>query len=236
MNSAQTVLLALVLAMIGSVVTKNLMLLWGGWLLVVLPLMVVLKISKHHLRYLGSFILPLSATLLFVWYFLIGAPPEQAIGSNPLGGANYAMSTSVRLALLGGLAQVIILPIPLDHLSYRLRQVGIRGDLLIIIISAFALIPEFGQRANKIITARYARGLIENRSFLNRLKQLPYVIRPLLTGALRTALSRMEIWDEWGHVENIAYLSQSNAHTFNVMPILYLVSSVLWLCLAIFWK
>jgi energy-coupling factor transporter transmembrane protein EcfT len=236
MNSAQIVLLALILAMVGSVITKNLILLLGGWLLVVLPLTVILKIFRHHLRYLGGFILPLSAMLLFVWYFLIGAPPEQALGSNPLAGANYAMATSVRLALLGGLAQTIFLPIPLDHLSSRLSQVGIRGDLLIIIISAFALIPEFGQRANKIITARYARGLIENRSLVNRLKQLPYVIRPLLTGALRTALSRMEVWDEWGHVENIAYLSQSSARTSNVMPLLYLASSLVWLGLAIFLK
>jgi energy-coupling factor transporter transmembrane protein EcfT len=236
MNSPQIVLSAIVLTMFGSMLTKNLILLLGGWVLFILPLTKILKVSKQHFKYLVSFILPLAITLFVVWYFLIGAPPDQAVGSNPLGGANYALTTSVRLALLGGLAQVIILPIPLDALSYRLHQVGLRGDLLIIIVSAFALIPEFSQRANKIITARYARGLVKNRKLLTRLKQIPYIIRPLLTGALRTALSRMELWDRWGHIDNFANLSQPVTLTSNMIPMSYLFGSFLWLGLAIFFK
>jgi energy-coupling factor transporter transmembrane protein EcfT len=237
MNPPQILLLAIMLAMVGSMLTKNLILLVGGWLLFILPLTKVLNVSKHHFIYLVSFILPLTITLLFVWYLLIGAPPDQTVGSNPLGGATYALTTSVRLALLGGLAQVIILPIPLDDLSYRLYQIGIRGDLLIIIVSAFALIPEFSQRANKIITARYSRGLIKNRNLLTRLKQVPYVIRPLLTGALRTALSRMELWDQWGQLDNfVNFSSKPTDRKSNMMPIIYLCVSFLWLGLAIFFK
>jgi energy-coupling factor transporter transmembrane protein EcfT len=236
MNSPQIVLLAIILAMIGSMLTKNLILLLGGWLLFILPLTTILKVSKQHFKYLVSFILPLAITLLVVWYFLIGAPPDQVVGSNPPGGATYALTTSVRLALLGGLAQVIVLPIPLDNLSCRLHQIGIRGDLLIIIVSAFALIPEFNQRANKIIIARYSRGLVKNRKLLTRLKQVPYIIRPLLTGALRTALFRMELWDKWGHVDNFTNLSQPAALTSNMIPISYLFGSFLWLGLAIFFK
>lgn len=236
MNSPQIVLSAIALAMIGSMLTKNLILLLGGWLLFILPLTKMLQVSRQHFKYLVSFILPLAITLLVVWYLLIGAPPDQVVGSDPVGGAAYALTTSARLALLGGLAQVIILPIPLDNLSYRLHQIGIRGDLLIIIVSAFALIPEFSQRANKIITARYSRGLVKNRKLFTRLKQLPYIIRPLLTGALRTALFRMELWDKWGHVDNFTNLSQPAAVTSNVIPISYLFGSFLWLGLAIFFK
>lgn len=237
MNSPQIVLSAIILAMIGSMLTKNLILLLGGWLLFILPLTTMLKVSKQHFKYLVSFILPLAITLLMVWSLLIGAPPDQIVGSNPLGGANYAFTTSVRLALLGGLAQIIILPFPLDDLSCKLYQIGIRGDLLIIIVSAFALKPEFSQRANKIITARYARGLVKNRKLFTRFKQIPYIIRPLLTGALRTALSRMELWDKWGHINDFTNLSHTTARTSsNTMPLSYLFFSFLWLGLAIFLK
>jgi energy-coupling factor transport system permease protein len=227
------ILVAVILGAIGSIVTKNLDLLAIGWGLLILPLTKIFGISKQHLKFVAFIILPLFIILFGVWYFLIGAPPDRPIGSNPDGGAIYALTTVLRLAVLGGLAQIAFLPIPLDDLPYVLTQVGIKGDLLVIIVSSFALIPEFNQRANKIITARYARGLIKDRSFISRLRQLPYLIRPLLTGSLKTALDRMEIWERWGHIESFNSLSQSPKKFPKPSSFFYLAASLGWLGLAI---
>jgi energy-coupling factor transport system permease protein len=229
-------LLAVILAAIGAIVTKNLILLAIGWGLLILPLAKIFGILRQHLQFIVVVILPLLVFLFAVWYFWIGAPPEQPIGSNPDGGGIYALTTAVRLSVLGGLAQLMFVPIPRDELPYVLGQVGIKGDLLVIIISSFALIPEFNQRANKIITARYARGLIKDRSFWSRLKQLPYLIRPLLTGSLKTALDRMEIWERWGHVESFNLLAQSPKKSPKPISFFYLAAALGWLSLAVVLK
>jgi energy-coupling factor transport system permease protein len=230
------ILLAVILAAIGAIVTKNLILLAIGWGLLILPLAKIFGILRQHLQFVVVVILPLLAFLFAVWCLWIGAPPEQPIGSNPDGGGIYAVTTAVRLAVLGGLAQIMFVPIPRDELPYVLGQVGIKGDLLVIIISSFALIPEFNQRANKIITARYARGLIKDRSFWIRLRQLPYLIRPLLTGALKTALDRMEIWERWGHVESFNSLAHSPKKAPKPISFFYLAAALGWLSLAIVLK
>jgi energy-coupling factor transporter transmembrane protein EcfT len=229
-------LFAVVLAAIGSIVTKNPVLLGVAWGLVILPLTKIFSISKQHLQFIAFVILPLFAILFGVWYFLLGAPPDRPLGSDPHGGAIYALTTTVRLAVLGGLAQIVFVPIPLDDLPYVLTQVGIKGDLLVIITSSFALIPEVNQRANKIVTARYARGLVKDRSFVSRLRQLPYLIRPLLTGSLKTALDRMEIWERWGHVENFNSLAHSPKKAPKPISFFYLTTALGWLGLVIVLK
>jgi energy-coupling factor transport system permease protein len=230
------ILMAVILAAIGAIVTKNLILLAIGWGLLILPLAKIFGILRQHLQFIFVVILPLLILLFVVWHFIIGAPPDRSIGSDPDGGTIYALTTAVRLMVLGGLAQIAFLPIPLDDLPYVLTQVGIKGDLLVIIISSFALIPEFNQRANKIITARYARGLIKDRSFISRLIQLPYLVRPLFTGALTTAVDRVEIWERWGHVESFNSLAHSPKKAPKPISFLYLAAALGWLGLAIVLK
>jgi energy-coupling factor transporter transmembrane protein EcfT len=230
------ILLAVILAAIGAIVTKNLVLLAIGWGLLILPLTKIVGILKRHLNFIVVFVLPLFVYLFVVWHFIIGAPPDRLIGSDPDGGTIYSLTTAIRLMVLGGLAQIAFLPIPLDDLPYVLTQVGIKGDLLVIIISSFALIPEFSQRANKIITARYARGLIKDRSFCSRLIQLPYLIRPLFTGALKTAENREKIWERWGHIESFNLLAQSPKKAPKPISFLYLAAALGWLSLAVVLK
>jgi energy-coupling factor transport system permease protein len=230
------ILLALILAAIGAIVTKNLVLLAIGWGILILPLAKIFGILRQHLQFIIVFILPPFILLFVVWHFIIGAPPDRPIGSDPDGGTIYALTTAVRLMVLGGLAQIAFVPIPLDDLPYVLTQVGIKGDLLVIIISSFALIPEFKQRANKIITARYARGLIKDRSFISRLIQLPYLIRPLFTGALTTAMDREKIWKRWGHIESFNLLAQSSKKAPKLISFFYLAAALGWLSLAIVLK
>ncbi len=229
-------LLAVILAVVGALITKNLVLLVVAWGLVILPLTKVLSILKQHLQFIAVIILPLFAILFGVWYVIIGAPPNLPIGSDPNGGAVYAITTVVRLVVLGGLAQIVFLPIPLDDLPRVLTQIGIKGDLLVIIVSSFTLIPELNQRANKIMTARYARGLIKDRSFWSRLRQLPYLVRPLFVGSLKTALDRMEIWERWGHVKSFTALSQSPKKSPEPIAFFYLAVALGWLGLAVILK
>jgi energy-coupling factor transporter transmembrane protein EcfT len=229
-------LLALILSIIGTLITQNFILLGLGWLTVVLPLSVTSGILSKHMHFVCTIILPLTIALFTVWYLIIGAPPNTNVGTDPWGGFIYAVTTATRLLLLGGLAQIAVLPISPEQLPYVLSKLGLRGNSLIIVLSTFTLIPELNQRSIKILTARCARGLIKNRSILNKIRQLPYLIRPLLTGSLRTAIQRTEIWEEWDYFENLELLKISKTKTSFLLTYTYLFLALSWLAITIIVK
>jgi energy-coupling factor transport system ATP-binding protein len=162
-----------------------------------------------------TFVLPLSIALLIVWGVIVGAPPGATLGSDPHSGYYYAMTVALRIAVLGGVFQLTILTIPSEQLAYTLRTWGLRGGLLVVVLGAFALIPELAHRADQVLTARQARGLVADRSLVSRFRQFPYLLRPLLAWALRSAVQRSEFWQQrqvLSRVENSSHRTQ-NAST-----------------------
>jgi energy-coupling factor transport system ATP-binding protein len=183
------------LAVVGTFAVSGAIWLAVVWVAVI-ALALSARIGKAYGWFLVSIIFPLSAALLIVWGIVVAAPPGAPLGSDQHAGFQYAATIALRLAILGGIFQLTILTIPPDELPETLRKGGLRGGLLLIVLGAFALLPELKQRADQVLTARQARGLVTDRSLRSRIQQFPYLLRPLFAWALRSSIQRSEFWHQ----------------------------------------
>jgi hypothetical protein len=109
---------------------------------------------------------------------------------------------------------------------FALKKLGVRGHLLIIILSSFSVWKGFSSRAERIINARLSRGYLKNRSFFNRVKQVPHVLKPLLASTLIQALERAASWKQRDLFTEINQIKTSSipkvtyAGWFNILTIL----------------
>ncbi len=187
---------AMVLGIAGALVADRLVVMTGGWLAVLLPLIIACRVWKQHCRFLALVLLPIGLALVLIWGVLVAAPPGTPIGKDPAGGLAFAATITLRLALLAGILQVGLLSIPAVDLPYVFSRWGLRGDSLVTALGAFVLLPELQLRSGQVLTARLARGMAPDRSVLSRLKQFPFLLRPLLAWALRSAIQRSESWHQ----------------------------------------
>ena len=198
--------LATLIGIIGVFLADNVVVLVFAWLAVIVPLCVTTGISRKHMRMNGMVVLPLCLMLVALWGWIVGAPPDQVPGSNPEAGVQYALLISFRLAVVGGIFQLCFLSIPQAELLSTFWHWGIRRDHLIVAIGAFTIWPELKLRAEQIITARYARGLLPDRRLISRFRQLPYLLRPLLVWSLRAAVQRSELWDQKRLLDRVGHI------------------------------
>lgn len=198
--------LAALIGIIGVFLADDVTTLVFVWLAVIIPLCMTAGISGRHMRIIGAVVLPLCLLLTALWGWIVGAPPDMPPGSDPEAGVQYALLISLRLAVTGGIFQLCFLSIPQSELLSTFWHWGIRRDNLIVAIGAFTIWPELKLRAEQIITARYARGLLPDRRLTTRFRQLPYLLRPLLVWSLRAAIQRSELWDQKRLLDRIGHL------------------------------
>lgn len=189
---------AFVAAICGTMAARDPATLALFWLAVIIPLTTAERTVTAHAGYLFAVVLPVGIVSAAVWGWLVGAPPGVARGTNPGAGLEFAMLIALRLAVLGGLMQGVLLPIPASRLVSAVARVGIRGDTLLIIAGSVALLPEMRLRADQVLTARYARGLLSRRGIARRLGESPRLVRPLLAWSLRSAIQRARHWEQRG--------------------------------------
>jgi energy-coupling factor transporter transmembrane protein EcfT len=173
------------------------------WGLALLPIFLSTDTIGDHSRFALYAILPLAFALVGVWGWLIGSPPGASPGSDPMGGVMYGLRISARLLLLTGVFQLCFLSLPEQELAYTLQRWGLGSSGIAVVIGGLSLWPEAERRAEQIMTARYARGLVPNRRFLTRVKQLPFLLRPLLVWILRSGVERAEAWKQRGIIDQI---------------------------------
>lgn len=213
-------------ALAGTIFARDVLSMLIFWLFVIVPLLIWINNIYQHINFLKIVITPILIILLFVYGIVLKAPPDKAIGSDPIGGSLYAIFIVLRLILIAGIFQAF-LSIEQSKLIYTLKYWGLKGDILYVVVGAFSIWADVVNKADKIVTARYARGLIPNRKFISRIRQVPFVIKPLLTGLLRLAIDRSESWkqrDSLLHMSNFP-LSQDNTRKIeNVIMILLTLS------------
>jgi energy-coupling factor transporter transmembrane protein EcfT len=138
--------------------------------------------------------LPLMLMLVALWGYVAKAPPGEPLGSDAHAGIIFALLISLRLAVLGGAFQLAMLSIPPRMLPATLRGWGLRGEGLVVALGVFAVEPELKLRAEQILTARRARGLLSG-SRLAGFKQTHRLLRPLFVWSIRSAVHRAEAWE-----------------------------------------
>lgn len=224
---------ALLLAVTATLLCRDMLLL--------LPALLTVTMLSWHIgtlrafaRFLVSVWLPLAVALLFVWAGLVAAPPGQPVGSDRLAGLEYALLVSTRLAVLAGLGQIVLLGFPPDQLAGALRFHGLPQSIVVVAVAARTLVAELTTRLDQVWTARLARGVVITPSIVQRARHFPYMLRPLLSWTLRSAIQRSEMWTERDLLSHVgtrpAEYSQSR-----LLSTCYLLTSIVWMIAVIVW-
>lgn len=121
------------------------------------------------------------------------------------------------------------------HGVERLIDLGLRGDALIIALSAVSTLPLMQSSARRITEARFAAGFVGRRSIFATAIQLPYVLAPLFTQALRLAIKRSDAWQqrELSHrlQQNLPTIHTASLAQFSDLPMLLLPA--IWIALTV---
>lgn len=221
---------ATALALIGTFIARDVTLLAIVYLIIVVPLLLFAKLGRVHTKFLLVGIIPLAIGLLLLWGVIVAAAPGMPNGSAPIEGVKHALLISVRLATIAGIFQLCFLSLPFRELIAVLARWGVKGDSRVLIASAFTIWPELQLRAGQIVTARYARGLVKDRSFTTTVRQLPFLLRPLLTWALHTGLARAELWHQQNLLENASQVSPSRRGSVTA-DVFYVIAALSWMAM-----
>lgn len=187
--------LATVLAIAAALASRSLLLLLIPFALGILPLVLMSRKTGSYLRLISVLGIPVVFALVFVWGVLVAAPPSEPPQTNAVGGMLFGLETGARIMIMASIAFLGFAAISPRERGPVLRGWGLRGDLLGAVLGAFVLVPELGERADQVITARYARGLIGRARWYHRLVSLPGILRPLVAWSLRSAMQRAELWE-----------------------------------------
>jgi energy-coupling factor transporter transmembrane protein EcfT len=220
--------IATALAIVGTLMARDLTGLGVVWLTLT-AVCIIARIGLRHLRFVAVVILPITVALVLIWGVMIGAPPNEAAGSNQRGAFAFACLTGMRLAVLGGILQICFLTIPGDEVLSTFQACGVRGDAAAVLVGTLAIGPELKLRANQVLSARYARGLVADRRIASSIKQLPFLLRPLLAWVLRSALQRGEIWRQRNLLDRLAKLQSLTPSHSLVSGGIFLVLASAWL-------
>jgi energy-coupling factor transporter transmembrane protein EcfT len=201
-------LLACIIAVVGAVIAASPSMLGAGYALVLFPLVLGTGILRPHVKFLGIIVMPVAVMALVVWPLLMGAPPGKPAGSDPSGALRYASLTVLRLAVLGSIFQVALLPLSPAELTATLWRWGLRREWLITILAAVILGPEIRRRTDRVITAGLSRGVVGNRSAVQRLRLLVLTLFPLMAWSLQSAMHRADMWHERKLLDRIERLGR----------------------------
>lgn len=226
--------LLLALFAVGTFSTQSVRVLALGWMLL-LFLMAQGGVVATHLRFVARFMLPVLVGLFVIWGWLVGAPPSLPMHSDPSGGVRFAALTGLRLIVLGGAFQFVFLTIPPALLATTFYRWGLRGQLLLIALGSYTLFEELGLRVDQVVAARYASGAVPSRSLINRMRQLPFVLRPLTTWTLRSAIQRGDVWADRQMARRLpALAARTPLPRFRFIDVTVSAVAVTWLFLAVF--
>ncbi|HYV55436.1 MAG TPA: hypothetical protein VE933_12695 [Chitinophagaceae bacterium] len=223
-----TRLVATIFAIASIFINHDLLLSCGAYLILFLLLLLNVKLLRSHVRFLLVVGLPFLAMFTLVYVVFLNNDPQ---GSFP-DGFSFAAFVFLRLVLLTSVLQLFFF-IPQNLLFATFSYYRLNGNLLYIWVGANVVWTDIASRSDQIITARYSRGLVANRNFLNRLKQLPYVIKPLLAGIFVTAFERSSSWKQKNILKHIEEMPRENFSFSFLRDILILLASVSWFTLSI---
>jgi energy-coupling factor transporter transmembrane protein EcfT len=224
--------LATLLILIVATFINTRLLLLGGIIVALAILMAMDQLLRRFLKFLVFVQVPMTIMLVAVWGWVAKAPPGMPMGSDPRGGAMFALLISLRLAALGGAFQLTMLSIPSRLLPATLRGWGLRGEGLVVALGVFAVEPELKLRAEQILVARRARGLLGGSRWAG-LKQLPRLLRPLFVWSIRSAVHRADVWEQRAMLLRVHRLPTESLPFSPVAGVVSVMLSILWLGVAV---
>lgn len=186
----------------------------------ILPLIFLTGSIKNHIRLILLGIFPISLTFILIYILIMK-------GDN--GGWDFILLRILKI-LIATTAFQITLTVKSDSLFQTFKMIGIKGEKLVILIGTFTVWIDIKRRSEQIITARFARGFIGKRSYINIARQFPYILVPLIIGILRTSIDRSQTWTQWNIVDLINSkkpINQACPLLINLVIILFTTISLL---------
>lgn len=159
----------------------------------ILPLVIINSAIKNHLRLFLFGILPISLTFILIYIIILN-------GSN--GSWDFILLKIMKILNITSIFQIALSIKPGEMLS-TFKTVGIKGEKLMTLMGTFSVWADIKRRSEQIVVARFARGFIGKRNFINTAKQLPNVLVPLIIGILRTSVERSQVWTQWDIIDLI---------------------------------
>lgn len=205
--------LALLAVIAAILICDNPTVLAGALSIIVLPLLVASGALKLYVRFLALALAPIGLALFVVWGMVVKAPPGQPIGSSSTDGMIFAALITLRIALLSGLFQAFFCGMKGDKLVTTLANWGVTGNVRMIIVATFAMVPEGKLRADQVLTSRLARGLVRKRRWISKVLQIPHLLRPMLGWTLRSAIERAELWEHRRLLERFKRNEETENHS-----------------------
>lgn len=192
---------------------------------------VYIRAAKAYFGFVVLVILPIFLISAVLWWQVIGAPPNQPIDSNPVGGLHHAVLVSIRLLVIGAITQLFFLGVKSTDLPVYLKKLGFNASVINTILTSISLVSEMKLKIEHIFIARSARGLIRKRTYFSMIGQLPYILRPLLIWVLNASIERSENWEKKHKMSDVLYkrsIKLSNRKTMAVLAI-----TAIWVCICI---
>lgn len=217
-------LLFIICGLTGILLTNQIECLLVFYLVVIIPLFVFSGQIKKHLNLLLFAMVPIYLSFILLYILVLKE-----------GNWGFIHLKVLKLILLTSVIQ-ITLSIPAEHLITTFKKWRLKGEALIIVLGAFTVWTDVNYRSEKIITARFARGFVGKRTIINKAKQFPFVLVPLVVGILRTSTERAESWEQ----KNILQLVEESRIEKRNYPIalnmILILLSLGWFLLSIIFK
>lgn len=138
----------------------------------------------------------------------------------------------MKLILLTSVIQ-ITLSIPVPQLVSTFKKCGLKNEVLITVLGAFTVWTDISYRSEKIITARFARGFVGQRTIFNKAKQFPFVLVPLVVGILRTSTERADSWEQKNILQLVNRKESEEINYPLVLNLMLSIASLGWLFFSI---
>jgi hypothetical protein len=181
--------------------------------------------------------LPLAVGLCVVWGLVVRGSPQSGNNGGMIVGFQFAGMVSLRLLALAALFQAAVLSLEGLRLAAFLKGLGLSPNATAILVSVFNLWPDFARRADQVVAARCARGLMTDRRIGTRVRQFPWVLRTLFVGSLGSSLDRANRWEAEGLPQRLvqAVGRQQPPTTARWFGLMWCVVAVAWTTLAL-WR
>lgn len=211
---------------IGTVLINNVLWLIGCYVIVILPLFIYGCLIEKHIKLMLFGMLPIYLSFILLYIVILN-------GIN--GSWQFINLKLLKLILFTSIIQLTLL-VPDQYLISTFKSWGLKGEALITVLGAFTVWADVNYRADKIVTARFSRGFIKKRNFLQKIKQFPYILIPLVVGIMRTATERAQSWEQKDIIHLVEIKKSEQVRFPLILNICVFIASSLFLLLSLFGK
>ena len=210
------------------------------WLLVIVPLSFIGRVSKEYFITAFRLILP-TAGFIFIMQALFQPVGETIIFKFwfldiTQESLSFAFRIAMRITVMISAFTLLLMTTHPSELMSDLTRRGLPGQFAYVFISALQILPQMQAKAQTIIAAQRSRGLDTESSFLRRAGSLIPLVGPLVFGSLVAVEERAIAIEARGftstHVKTSLY-EIPDSHTDRIIRWMLIILVILSLALRI---